>query len=45
MGKTFLQDFGLLIMKNNLQLQFAKSVWFKHLILHLCLNIVFLSKK
>jgi hypothetical protein len=27
----FFDDFGLLIVKNNLPIQFAKSVWFKHL--------------
>jgi hypothetical protein len=30
--KDFLLDLGLLIVKNNLPLQFAKSVWFKCLI-------------
>jgi hypothetical protein len=30
--KDFLQDLGLLILKNNLPLQFVESVWFKRLI-------------
>jgi len=32
-------------MKNNLQLQFVKSVWFKFVILHLCPRVVFPSIK
>jgi len=43
--KDFLQDLNLLIVKNNLALQFVESVWFKCLILHLCLIVVFFSKK
>jgi len=43
--KDILQDLGLLIMKNNLTLQFVESVWFKHLILHLSHGVVFLSRK
>ncbi len=43
--KDFLHDLGLLIMKNNLPLQFVESVWFKHLILHLSIRIVFPSRK
>jgi len=34
--KDFLQDLGLLIVKNNLPLQIVESVWFKHLI-YICL--------
>jgi hypothetical protein len=34
--KGFLQDLDLLIVKNQLPLQFVESVWFKSLILHLC---------
>jgi hypothetical protein len=44
-NKKKLQDLGLLIMKNNLQLQFVKSVWFKFVILHLCPRVVFPSIK
>jgi hypothetical protein len=43
--KDFLQDLGLLIMKNNLPLQFVESVWFKRLILHLFPRVVFPSIK
>ncbi len=43
--KDFLQDLGLLIMKNNLPLQFVESVWFKCLILHLSPKVVFPSRK
>jgi hypothetical protein len=32
-------------MKNQLPLQVVESVWFKPLILHLCPQVVFLSKK
>jgi hypothetical protein len=34
--KGFLQDLDLLIVKNQLPLQFVESVWFKSLNLHLC---------
>jgi hypothetical protein len=43
--KDFLQDLGLLIVKNNLPLQFVENVWFKHLILHLSFKVVFPSRK
>jgi hypothetical protein len=43
--KKKLQDLGLLIMKNNLQLQFVENVWFKFLILCLCPRVVFLFRK
>jgi hypothetical protein len=42
--KDFLQNLGLLIMKNNLPLQFVESVWFKCLILHLFHKVVFPSR-
>jgi hypothetical protein len=32
-------------MKNQVPLQFVESVWFKPLILHLCPQVVFFSKK
>jgi hypothetical protein len=38
--KDFLQNLGLLIVKNNLPLQFVDSVWFKRLLLHLSPRIV-----
>jgi hypothetical protein len=34
--KMFMEDLTLLIVKNHLPLQFAKSVWLKHLVLQLC---------
>jgi len=40
-----LQDLGFSIVKNQLPLQFVENVWFKHLILCLCLQVVFLSRK
>ncbi len=43
--KYFLWDLGLLIMKNNLSLQFVENVWFKHLISHLFPRVVFPSRK
>ncbi len=43
--KDFLQDLGLLILKNNLPLQFVESVWFKRLILHLSSRVVLPSRK
>jgi hypothetical protein len=41
--KDFLQNLGFLVVKNQLPLQFVKNVWFKHLILLLCLQVVFPS--
>jgi hypothetical protein len=43
--KNFLQDISLLIVKNNLPLQFVESVWFKHLTLHLSPKVVFPFRK
>jgi hypothetical protein len=43
--KEFLEDFGLLIIKNNLPIQFVESMWLKNLILHLCPKLNFLSKR
>jgi hypothetical protein len=40
----FLEDLGLLIVKNNLLIQFVESMWLKRLILHLCPKLNFLSK-
>jgi hypothetical protein len=34
--KDFLQDLGLLIVKDQLPLKFVEIVWFEHPILHLC---------
>jgi hypothetical protein len=36
--KSFLEDAGLLIITNNLQIQFVKIVWLKCLVLHFCPN-------
>jgi len=43
--KTFLEDMGLLIIKNHLSMQFVESLRMKHLCLHLCQRLVFPSKK
>ncbi len=43
--KEFLKDLGLLIIKNNLPIQFVESMWLKHLILCLCPKRNFPSKK
>jgi hypothetical protein len=43
--KIFLEDLGLLIVKNNLPIQFVESMWLKHLILHLCPKLNFLFKR
>ncbi len=40
----FLKDLGLLIVKNNLLIQFVESMWLKRLILHLCPKLNFLSE-
>jgi hypothetical protein len=39
------EDLDLLIVKNNLTIQFVKSVWFKKLAIHLCPKINFPSKR
>jgi hypothetical protein len=33
--QQFLEDFGLLVVKNNLPIQFVESVWLKKLCMHL----------
>jgi hypothetical protein len=43
--KEFLPDLGLLIVKNNLTIQFLESIWLKQLTLCLCPKLNFLSKK
>jgi len=43
--KYFLQSLGLLIIKNNLPLQFVESIWFKCLILHLFPKVVLYYRK
>jgi hypothetical protein len=43
--KTFLEDMGLLIIKNHLSMQFVESLQMKHLCLHLCQRLVFPFKK
>jgi hypothetical protein len=42
--KEFLEDLDLLIVKNNLPIQFVKNMWLKRLILHFCPKLNFLSK-
>jgi dihydropteroate synthase len=43
--KEFLKDPGLILIKNNLLIQFVESMWLKHLILCLCLKLHFPSKR
>jgi hypothetical protein len=43
--KCFLENVGLMIIKTHLHLQFVKSTWLKCLVVHLCLQMVFPSKK
>jgi hypothetical protein len=43
--KEFLEDLGLLIVKNNLSMQFVESMWLKCLILHLCPKLNFHSRR
>jgi hypothetical protein len=40
-----LEDLGLLIVKNYLPLQFVEGIWLKRFNMHLCLRIIFCSKK
>jgi len=40
--KSFLEDLSLLIVKNNLSIQFVESMWLKRLIFHLCPKLNFL---
>jgi hypothetical protein len=43
--KDFFEDLGLLIVKNNLPMQFMESMWLKRLILCLCPKLNFHSKR
>ncbi len=43
--KEFLEDFGLLIIKNNLPIQFVESIWLKWLALCSCPKLKFSFKK
>jgi hypothetical protein len=43
--KEFLEDLGLLIVKNNLPIQFVESMWLKSLIICLCPKLNFPSKR
>jgi hypothetical protein len=40
-----LEDLSMLIIKNNLPIQFVENMWLKHLIFHLCPKLNFLSKR
>ncbi len=40
--KSFLEDLSLLIVKNNLSIQFVESMWLKRLIFRLCPKLNFL---
>ncbi len=35
----------MLIVKNNLPIQFMENIWLKHLVFHLCPKLIFPSKK
>jgi hypothetical protein len=39
--KTILQDHTLLIIKNQIPIQFVENTWLKHLVMHLCPRVVF----
>jgi hypothetical protein len=41
--KHFLEDLGLLIIKNHLLLQFVENIWSKQFSMHLCPRLFFLS--
>ncbi len=41
--KKYLEDIGLLVVKNNLPIQFVESVWLKRLCMHLCTQVKFPS--
>jgi hypothetical protein len=41
--KKYLKDIGLLVVKNNLPIQFVESVWLKRLCMHLCIQVKFPS--
>jgi hypothetical protein len=43
--KEFIEDLGLLIVKNNLPIQFVVSIWLKRLIFHLCPKLNFTSRR
>jgi len=43
--KEFLEDFGLLIIKNNLPIQFVESIWLKWLALCSCPKLIFSFRK
>ncbi len=43
--KEFFEDLGLLIVKNNLPIQFVESMWLKCLIFHLCPKLNFPFRK
>jgi hypothetical protein len=45
LNKEFLEELGLLIIKNNLLIQFVESIWLKRLILRLCPKLNFPSKR
>jgi hypothetical protein len=43
-NKSFLENLGLLIVKNNFPIQFVKNMWVKCLVLHLCPRVHFPSR-
>jgi hypothetical protein len=43
--KEFDENLSLLIIKNNLAIQFVESIWFRILSLHLCPRLNFPSKR
>ncbi len=39
--KDFVENLGLLVIKNHLPIQFVESIWLKCLVIQLCLHVVF----
>jgi len=43
--KTFVENLGLLVIKNHLPIQFVESIWLNNLVIQLCLRIVLPTKE
>jgi hypothetical protein len=41
----YLENLGILVVKNNLPMLFVDSMWLKHLVVHLCSRVDFSFKK
>jgi hypothetical protein len=42
--KTFVENLGLLLIKNHLPTQFVESIWLNHLVIQLCFHILLPTK-